>query len=735
MKENISKEEGTMYDEYEENSNNIKDSFVSLQSRRQKLNIPHFVALRNAFSNLARIDDFELEELGSGFFSDVFKVRHKQSGKVMVLKRNKNTNTKLNILRELQLMNRLSHPNVLKLMGACVDEGQMHALTEYINGGDLDELILHKETRLSWFTRVNIVIDIAQGMQYLHSTGVFHRDLSAKNCLIRVKDDLDDDGEVVYGAVVGDFGLAEKIPTCEVERSNLQIVGTPYVIAPEVLREKAYDQTADVFSFGILLCQLIARLPCDPEELPRTHDFGLNVELYKQILSSISDQPPVPEPLLQLAIDCCQVDASLRPSFTQCVLRLQHIRSDLKQTSFPSSLEACEDLGDSERVMGNVDDYAAATTTATPPTVVKRRKGGATKRASSQQRNSRLSMSFSDISWELINHAAANVANANSNQDHEEKEEQNDDDNITQSPFINPFAALEYLNKGRMDKKLVDAPSQTFLELTFNLYNNNKQNSGRPNSRYSLYGDETANNFCASPSSMYDVCGGGEGGRGVSERDGAVQRANLLSLGRGWHMWWKSGAVGGEGGARTPSHNDDDDDNNNNNRQQRDSLNKIVKALSERNSATMRRCISMPNLDRLQALFPQPFSTNNTNNNIIKTDEHDDVFTFEQLDNEDHGGGDSKLASPPTPPVSVVIEQHHQEEQQAGDANNNNSKVCSGCCCAVEVGPSPYHHHRPLHAAKSPAPPLFAPASPQPPSWTSCICGMGIPLIGFGGPT
>ncbi len=84
-----------------------------------------------------------------------------------------------------------------------------------------------------------------------------HRDdnafVSPQNCLIRVKDDLDEDGEVVYGAVVGDFGLAEKIPTCEVERSSLQIVGTPYVIAPEVLREKAYDQTVRLdssFVFG-----------------------------------------------------------------------------------------------------------------------------------------------------------------------------------------------------------------------------------------------------------------------------------------------------------------------------------------------------------------------------------------------------------------------------------------------------------------------------------------------------
>ena len=66
---------------------------------------------------------------------------------------------------------------------------------------------------------------------------------------------------------------------------------------------------ADVFSFGIMLCQLIARLPCDPDKLPRSNDFGLSVDQYQGILKSIppSIQSAPPPQFLQLAFDCCNV--------------------------------------------------------------------------------------------------------------------------------------------------------------------------------------------------------------------------------------------------------------------------------------------------------------------------------------------------------------------------------------------------------------------------------------------
>ncbi|XP_032062922.1 dual specificity testis-specific protein kinase 1-like isoform X1 [Aythya fuligula] len=255
-----------------------------------------YQALRSAVSTLARIDDFYCEKIGAGFFSEVFKVRHRQSGQIMVLKMNKLTSNRGNMLREVQLMNRLSHPNILRFMGVCVHQGQLHALTEYINGGNLEQL-LDSPVPLSWSTRVQLALDIARGLHYLHSKGIFHRDLTSKNCLVRCEAN-------GYTAVVGDFGLAEKIPTYSEgsEKEPLAVVGSPYWMAPEVLRGEIYNEKADVFAYGIILCETIACVPADPDYLPRTEDFGLNVTAFHTMVGL-----DCPAAFLQMAFHCCSV--------------------------------------------------------------------------------------------------------------------------------------------------------------------------------------------------------------------------------------------------------------------------------------------------------------------------------------------------------------------------------------------------------------------------------------------
>ncbi|KAK3579117.1 hypothetical protein CHS0354_022137 [Potamilus streckersoni] len=281
---------------------------------------PSCWALKHAVLALTRLDDFICEKIGAGFFAEVFKVTHRTTGQVLVLKMNKDLTNKSNVLREVQLMNRLSHPNILRFMGVCVHEGQLQALTEYINGGNLEQLLADKSVELPWTLRVKLAEDIAKGMQYLHSRGVVHRDLTSKNVLIKME-------VAMYTAIVGDFGLSAKIPDPNSQK-QLSTVGSPYWMAPEVILGKFYNEKADIFSFGIICCEITGRIESDPDVLPRNHNFGIDYVAFCEIIDYC------PLDFLRLAFRCCQIDPKKRPSFEEIVKILEQIRMNLESDDF-----------------------------------------------------------------------------------------------------------------------------------------------------------------------------------------------------------------------------------------------------------------------------------------------------------------------------------------------------------------------------------------------------------------
>ncbi|PIA35259.1 hypothetical protein AQUCO_03600137v1 [Aquilegia coerulea] len=148
--------------------------------------------------------------------------------------------------REVTLLSRLHHPNVIKLVGACRESPVFCIITEYLSGGSL-RAFLHtfKEKSLPLEKLIAIALNIARGMEYIHSQGVIHRDLKPENILFDEQCNLK----------VADFGIA-----CEEAfvDSLVDDPGTYRWMAPEVIKHKPYGRKVDVYSFGLVLWELVA---------------------------------------------------------------------------------------------------------------------------------------------------------------------------------------------------------------------------------------------------------------------------------------------------------------------------------------------------------------------------------------------------------------------------------------------------------------------------------------------
>ncbi|XP_056313523.1 LIM domain kinase 2 [Danio aesculapii] len=261
------------------------------------------------------------EILGKGFFGQAIKVTHKATGEVMVMKEliRCDEETQKTFLKEVKVMRSLDHSHVLKFIGVLYKDKRLNLITEFIEGGTLKDFIRDTDS-FPWEQRVSFAKSIASGMAYLHSMSIIHRDLNSHNCLVKLDNTV----------VVADFGLSRLIMEDKVKqpppdkptnkkrlfrridrKKRYTVVGNPYWMAPEMLNGKRYDEKVDIFSFGIVLCEIIGQVYADPECLPRTLDFGLNVRTF--IEKFLPEH--CPPAFFALAVACCDLTPDNRPAF------------------------------------------------------------------------------------------------------------------------------------------------------------------------------------------------------------------------------------------------------------------------------------------------------------------------------------------------------------------------------------------------------------------------------------
>ncbi|XP_047959666.1 serine/threonine-protein kinase CTR1-like [Salvia hispanica] len=151
-------------------------------------------------------------------------------------------------IREVAIMKRLRHPNIVLFMGAVTEPPNLSIVTEYLSSGSLYRLLHKPGARevLDEKRRLSMAYDVAKGMNYLHKRNppVVHRDLKSPNLLVDKK----------YTVKVCDFGLSRL--KANTFLSSKSAAGTPEWMAPEVLRDEPSNEKSDVYSFGVILWEL-----------------------------------------------------------------------------------------------------------------------------------------------------------------------------------------------------------------------------------------------------------------------------------------------------------------------------------------------------------------------------------------------------------------------------------------------------------------------------------------------
>ncbi|XP_062160689.1 cysteine-rich receptor-like protein kinase 44 [Alnus glutinosa] len=235
---------------------------VKRRPRREKLETAEDDEIRSVeslqfdFSTIrVATDNFsEANKLGQGGFGDVYKGRL-SDGQVIAIKRlSKNSGQgDLEFKNEVLLVAKLQHRNLVRLLGFCLERDERLLIYEFMPNTSLDHFLFDpiKRAHLDWQRRYKIIGGIARGILYLHEDSrlrIIHRDLKASNILL--------DAEM--NSKISDFGMARLFLLDQTQGNTSRIVGTYGYMAPEYAMHGQFSVKSDVFSFGVLVLEIVS---------------------------------------------------------------------------------------------------------------------------------------------------------------------------------------------------------------------------------------------------------------------------------------------------------------------------------------------------------------------------------------------------------------------------------------------------------------------------------------------
>ncbi|XP_034126553.1 tyrosine-protein kinase Fer isoform X2 [Drosophila guanche] len=252
---------------------------------------------------LSNDDVVLLERIGRGNFGDVYKAKLKSTKLDVAVKTCRMTlpdEQKRKFLQEGRILKQYDHPNIVKLIGICVQKQPIMIVMELVLGGSLLTYLRKNSNGLSARQQMGMCRDAAAGMRYLESKNCIHRDLAARNCLV----------DLEHSVKISDFGMSREEEEYIVSDGMKQI--PVKWTAPEALNFGKYTSLCDVWSYGILMWEIFSK--------GDTPYSGMSNSRARERIDTGYRMPTpenTPPEMYRLMLKCWAADAESRPHFDE----------------------------------------------------------------------------------------------------------------------------------------------------------------------------------------------------------------------------------------------------------------------------------------------------------------------------------------------------------------------------------------------------------------------------------